>query len=230
MMIDVVIPIKNELNKELIDSLKKMPEINKIIVTKEKPLSIARKNAVLKAQTFWVGMIDNDMILPKNWIKIVSSHITKKTGAIATVALQSNEHVQAYDKIVSTLRKLNKIDTSPHINNIIVRRDLIQNYNPPPLFFGEDQYLKKYIESIGYIWKVIPFVGVMHLGTSENHVIVGIFYKRHSHYNLFQFLRRILARLILCPFASILNLSLRTYIYLNKINVQFVAGWLKEWI
>jgi glycosyltransferase involved in cell wall biosynthesis len=226
--VDFVIPTRNKANSTLLRNLGRMPCVGEIIITKERPLSIARKKAVLKASTEWVAMVDDDVILPKNWLERVTAEIAPNIGAIATVAVHRNKHAAAYERVVGNLVQLNKIDTSPHINNVLVRKRLLANYNPPPLFFGEDQYLKKYIESTGHIWKVIPFIGATHLGVSKNHVTIGIAYRRYGHYSLFQLTRRIVARFVFTPFATLINSSLKTFVYLNRINVQFIAGWAKE--
>lgn len=144
--VDVVIPTLEQPNTNLTRSLQHMSGIGDILVTNDKPLSIARKRAILRAKTPWVAMIDGDMSLPKDWLNHVTSEIAPNVGAIATVALQGNKHVAAYDKVVGNLVKLHEIDTSPHINNVLVRRKLFNDYNPPPLFFGEDHHLKRFIE------------------------------------------------------------------------------------
>ena len=101
--------------------------------------------------------------LPHNWLQLVTKAITPKIGAIGTVAVHKNKHVAAYERVVGTVYNLSKLDTNPHINNIIIRRKLMENYNPPKLFFGEDQYFKRYVQKTGYIWKVLPFLGATHL-------------------------------------------------------------------
>ena len=228
MKVDFVVPTRAKPNDALLCSLKHMPCGGQVIITTERPLSTARKNAVLKAKTEWVAMIDDDMLLPENWLKQITAKIAPNVGAIGTVAVHKNKHVAAYDRVVGTVVKLNRIDTSPHINNIIIRRKLMENYNPPSLFFGEDQYLKRYVEKSGYVWKVLPFLGATHLGSSKNYVTIGIAYRRYGHFTVFQLVRRMIARLIFTPFAALINLSFNTFVYLSKLNVEFIAGWAKE--
>ena len=228
MKVDFVVPSRDEANPTLMHQLKHMPCAGQIINTHEKPLSIARKKGVLQANTEWVAMVDDDMLLPDNWLQLVTKAITPKVGAIGTVAVHKNKHVAAYERVVGTIVKLNKIDTNPHINNIIIRRKLMENYKPPLLFFGEDQYFKRYVQKTGYIWKVLPFLGATHLGTSKNYVTIGISYRRYGHFSPFQLTRRVVARFIFTPFAALINLSAKTFWYLTKLNVEFIAGWAKE--
>ena len=228
--VDIVIPTREKPNEGLLRVVEKMPCAGQIIITAERPLSTARKNAVLKAQTEWVAMVDDDMLLPQDWVEKVTAKISPKAGAIGTVAVHKNKHVSAYDRVVGNVVKLNKVDTSPHINNVIIRRQLMEKYNPPALFFGEDQYLKKYVEKSGYAWIVLPFIGATHLGSSKNYVTIGVAYRRYGHYTVFQLVRRMVARFIFTPFAALVNLSLKTFLYLQKLNVEFIAGWAKEYI
>lgn len=228
MKVDFVVPSRDEANPTLLRQIKQMPCAGQIINTHEKPLSVARKNGVLQAETEWVAMVDDDMLLPNNWLNLVTSAITPKVGAIGTVAVHKNKHVAAYERVVGTVYNLSKLDTNPHINNIIIRRKLMENYNPPKLFFGEDQYFKRYVQKTGYSWRVLPFLGATHLGTSKNYVTIGISYRRYGHFKLFQLVRRVVARFIFTPFAALINLSANTFWYLTKLNVEFIAGWAKE--
>jgi glycosyltransferase involved in cell wall biosynthesis len=230
MKVDFVVPSRDEANPTLMYTLKHMPCAGQVINTHEKPLSIARRNAVLQAKTEWVAMVDDDMLLPNNWLQMVTKAIEPSVGAIGTVAVHKNKHAAAYERVVGTVYNLSKLDTNPHINNIIIRRKLMENYNPPKLFFGEDQYFKRYVQKIGYVWKVLPFIGATHLGTSKNYVTIGISYRRYGHFGLYKLARRMAARFIFTPFASMSNLSIATFWYLTKLNVEFLAGFAKELI
>ncbi len=227
--VDFVIPTREQPNPALVHSIERMPCAGKIIITNERPLSVARKHAVLKADTEWVAMVDDDMLLPQNWLQQVTAKIAPNIGAIGTVAVHKNKHIAAYDRVVGTVVKLNKIDTSPHINNIIIRKKLMKNYDPPKVFFGEDQHLKRYVEKLGLTWKVLPFLGATHFGVSKNYVTVGFAYRRYGHFTIYQLVRRVVARFIFTPFAALSNLSLGTFWYLSKINIEFIAGWAKEY-
>jgi glycosyltransferase involved in cell wall biosynthesis len=228
--VDFVVPSRDEANPTLMHQLKHMPCAGQIINIHEKPLSIARKHGVLQANTEWVAMVDDDMLLPDNWLQLVIKAITPKVGAIGTVAVHKNKHVAAYERVVGIVYNLSKLDTNPHINNIIIRRILMENYSPPKLFFGEDQYFKRYVQKTGYIWRVLPFLGATHLGTSKNYVTIGISYRRYGHFGLYKLARRMAARFIFTPFAALSNLSTRTFWYLTKLNIEFLAGFAKELI
>ncbi len=191
-------------------------------------MSVARKHGVLSASTEWVAMVDDDMLLPPDWLQKVAGAIEPDVGAVGTVAVHKNPHAAAYERVVGTVYNLSKLDTNPHINNIIIRRKLMETYNPPKLFFGEDQYFKRYVQKTGYQWKVLPFLGATHLGTSKNYVTIGISYRRYGHFGLYKLARRMAARFIFTPFAALSRLSAATFWYLTKLNVEFLAGFAKE--
>jgi glycosyltransferase involved in cell wall biosynthesis len=226
--VDFVVPSRDEANPTLLKQIRAMKCAGKIINTHEKPLSVARKHGVLAASTEWVAMVDDDMLLPPDWLQKVSVHIEPDIGAIGTVAVHKNPHAAAYERVVGTVYNLSKLDTNPHINNILIRRTLMENYNPPKVFFGEDQYFKSYVLKTGYKWKVLPFLGATHLGTSKNYVTVGISYRRYGHFGFYKLARRMAARFIFTPYAALSRLSLVTFWYLTKLNVEFLAGFAKE--
>ena len=228
--VDFVVPSRDEANPTLLRQIRDMPCAGQIINTHEKPLSTARKHGVLSASTEWVAMVDDDMLLPPDWLKRITAAIDPKVGAIGTVAVHKNPHAAAYERVVGTVYNLSKLDTNPHINNIIIRRELMENYNPPKLFFGEDQYFKRYVLKTGYGWKVLPFLGATHLGTSKNYVTIGISYRRYGHFGVYKLARRMAARFIFTPFAALSRLSLVTLWYLTNLNVEFLAGFAKEFI
>ncbi len=68
--VDFVVPSSDEANPTLLRQIKQMPCAGEIINTHEKPLSTARKNGVLQAKTEWVAMVDDDMLLPENWLAV----------------------------------------------------------------------------------------------------------------------------------------------------------------
>ncbi len=227
---DFVVPSRDEANPTLLRQIREMPCAGKIINTHEKPLSTARKHGVLSAETEWVAMVDDDMLLPTDWLKKVSSAIGPDVGAIGTVAVHRNPHAAAYERVVGTVYNLSKLDTNPHINNILIRRKLMENYNPPKLFFGEDQVFKRYVLTTGYKWKVLPFLGATHLGTSKSYVTIGISYRRYGHFGFYKLARRMAARFLFTPFAALSNMSFKTFWYLTRINMEFLAGFTKEFI
>jgi glycosyltransferase involved in cell wall biosynthesis len=228
MKVDFVVPSRDEANSTLLHQIRVMPCAGQIINTHEKPLSVARKHGVLAAKTEWVAMVDDDMLLPSDWLQKVAMAIEPNVGAIGTVAVHKNRHAAAYERVVGAIYNLSKLDTNPHINNIIIRRKLMENYNPPKLFFGEDQVFKRYVQKTGYRWKVLPFLGATHMGTSKNYVTIGISYRRYGHFGLYKLARRMAARFIFTPFAALSTLSFKTFTYLTKLNVEFLAGWAKE--
>jgi glycosyltransferase involved in cell wall biosynthesis len=228
LQVDFVVPSRDKANPTLLRQIHYMSHAGQVINTHEKPLSVARKHGVLAAKTEWVAMVDDDMLLPSDWLQKTTQAIQPNIGAIGTVAVHKNPHAAAYERVVGTIYNLSKLDTNPHINNIIIRRTLMENYDPPKLFFGEDQYFKRYVQKTGYHWKVLPFIGATHLGTSKNYVTIGISYRRYGHFGLYKLMRRMAARIIFTPFAALSNLSFQTLTYLTKLNVEFFAGWAKE--
>src|SRR5512146_1397811 len=97
MKVDFVVPSRDEANPTLLRRIRKMPCAGQIINTHEKPLSTARKHGVLAADTEWVAMVDDDMLLPPDWLAKVTKAIEPNVGAIGTVAVHKNKHAAAYE-------------------------------------------------------------------------------------------------------------------------------------
>ena len=228
--IDIVIPTRNKRNirLELLKVIKSELRAGRLIITEEKPLSVARKNACLRADTEWVAMFDDDMIIPPEWFDLVLEHVGENIGAISTVADSVDRDFRAYQTVVDRVFPLESMDTVPHINNVLIRRKLMEAYNPPRLFLSEDFFLKRHVEKAGYVWKTIGRIGVVNTGSEKSPVDVAIAYKRFGHYNLYQLIRRFLARLLLAPFAVILTRRFKTFLNLWRGDAEFFAGWLKE--
>jgi len=228
--IDIVIPTRNKQNirPELLQVIKNERKAGRLIITEEKPLSVARRNACLRAETEWVAMFDDDMIIPHEWFDLVFEHVGGNIGAISTVADSVDRDFRAYQGIVNRVFPLESMDTVPHINNILIRRKLMESYNPPRLFLSEDWFMKRHVEKAGYVWKTIGRIGVINTGSEKSAVDVAIAYKRFGHYSHYQLTRRFLARLILAPFAVIFTRQFKTLLNLWRVDVEFFAGWLKE--
>jgi len=141
-----------------------------------------------------------------------------------------NKHVAAYERVVGTVYNLSKLDTNPHINNVVIRRKLMENYNPPKLSSVEDPILQTLRSENRLLWKVLPFLGAtiwVHQKTMSPSAYriddTDILGSTSLHVEM-------AARLIFTPFASLSNLNMTTFGYLTKLNVEFIAGFAKELI
>jgi len=226
-LIDVVIPTLSQPDPGLLDDLDHVSGIGNVIITREKPLSIARKKAILKAESSLVALIDDDIRIPHSWLNKLKSEMVDRVGAVSSVAANKDPDKDAYLKIVSCFFNLDSVDTSPHINNVLVRKEIFENYNPPLLFLGEDFFFKKHVEKT-HIWKVLPFFGVQHLKKSSNFVGLGYAYKKYNHYSTKQLIRRAVSKFVFIPYAAALNLSFKTAFNLHRENSHFYAGVFKQ--
>ena len=229
MKVDVVIPTKDRrlIQKQLLKAIGGESEFGKLIITEEKPLSTARKAACLNASTEWVAMFDDDVLIPPGWLAKVNEHVNDDIGAVSTVAMQSDADLRAYAMVVSKIYPLRKVVSSPYINNILIRKELLEDYDPPKVFLAEDQFLRRHVDSRGYKWKTIDHIGVIHTGKSKNKVAIGMAYRYHRVYNLDQLIRRFFARMFFSPFAVLITRKPSTFLRLLQDNVCFFAGWLK---
>ena len=204
------------------------PDVRNIIVTTEKPLSIARKNSCLQAETKWVAMFDDDMKIPPSWFNVVTEQIGENVGAVSTIAETLDTTVSAYQHVVNQFFPLERLDTTVYVNNVLIRRSLMATYNPPKLFLSEDFFLKRHIKKCGYKWKTLPKIGAIHLRSRKPCVGIPIAYRRFKHYTFYHLMRRFIARLILGPYTVLITKRVETLRKLWKANAIFFAGYLKE--
>ena len=230
MKVDVVIPTRNksDIRLDLLEMLQANPQVGNVIITTEKPLSVARKNACLHAETEWVAMFDDDMKIPSCWFGFVTNQVGENVGAVSTVADCLNPSLSAYQTVVNMVYPLESLDTTCYVNNVLIRRSLMETYDPPKLFLGEDLLLKRHVKRLGYAWRTLRKLGVIHTGLREPCLDISGAYKRFGHYTFFQLIRRFIARLVLGPYAILITKRFGTLAKLWKHNAFFFAGYLKE--
>jgi len=175
-------------------------------------------------------MFDDDVLIPSNWLQSVLDEINSNTGAVATVRRQKDTSLDAYYKVLSSFYQLHTLDSDPNIGNVLIKRSLMLNFKPTPVFTGEDQHLRKHIENSGHLWKTIPYIGVIHTNRTKISVDTGVYYKRYRYYTNFQILRRIAARFLFGSYTPLVSHRPFTPFNLWKDDIKFVSGWLKETI
>jgi hypothetical protein len=229
MKVDVVIPSRTgTVRQELLTTLRTAKWTNNITITQQYPVSEARRQAVANATTEWVAMIDDDMTVPDDWIEPFEASLKPIIGAVSSVAYQTSKPELAYTRVVKCFRGLDKIDTVPYTNNMLIRRELMGNgYKAHGSFYGEDQHLRRHVESMGYRWLVLPFHGAVHHGKAHDLLESGVAFSQGKCYSFKQMARRVLARFILIPYAALTSLSFKVLVSLTGDNVKFLAGWLK---
>ena len=208
--------------------LNQNPQVGNIIITTEKPLSVARKNACLQAETEWVAMFDDDMKIPSCWFDFVTKQVGKNVGAVSTVADSLNPSFSAYQTVVNMVYPLEALNTTCYINNVLIRRSLMEKYDPPKLFLGEDLLLKRHIKRLGYAWRTLRKLGAIHTGLREPCLDISGAYKQFGHYTFIQLMQRFIARLVLGPYTVLITKRVETLRKLWKANTIFFAGYLKE--
>ncbi len=106
-------------------------------------------------------MFDDDIEISENWFDSVSKYIKLGVIAISTPSIDVNNiHITAYRIVSEKIRPLH-LRNVPFINNTLIRRNVLLEYNSPPIFHGEDILLYNYIKKKG-IWIHPPYCGVKH--------------------------------------------------------------------
>jgi glycosyltransferase involved in cell wall biosynthesis len=231
MRVDVLIPTRdpNKIRPKLLEVIKKASWVNNIIIETSRPLSKARVNGARKCSTEWIAMFDDDVEIPENWFDIVSKYIKPGVVAISTPSIDVNNiHMLAYKKVSDKIKPLHLRDT-PFIDNTLIRRDILLEYNPPPIFYGEDELLYRFAKKKG-LWIHPPYCGVKHFLVVKDHVEAASTMWQLGFYPLYRFLRGRLAYFIIPILAVGYSHTLKTITFFWKINIKIIAGSIKGMI
>ncbi|MCS7120840.1 MAG: glycosyltransferase [Nitrososphaerota archaeon] len=228
MKVDVLIPTKDpeKIRPRLLQTLKKASWVNNIVLETSKPLSIARAIGARKCSTEWIAMFDDDVEIPENWFEVVSKYIGPGIVAISTPSFDVNNiHMMAYKIVVDKIRPLHTRDT-PFIDNTLIRRDILLNYYPPPVFYGEDEILYRFAKKRGR-WVHPPPCGVKHFLMVKSNVEEGSIKWQLGLYPLRRFVRSRLAYFLIPILAIAYSHTLRTVVFFWRINIKILAGYMK---
>jgi glycosyltransferase involved in cell wall biosynthesis len=231
MNVDVLIPTKdpNMIRPKLLQTLKSATWVNNIVFETSKPLSTARVIGARKCSTEWIAMFDDDVEIPENWFDVVSKHISADVVAVSTPSIDvNNVHMMAYKMVADIISPLHRRDT-PFIDNTLIRREVLLNYNPPPIFYGEDELLYRFAKKKGR-WIHPPPCGVKHFLLTKNHVEAASTHWQLGFYPTYRFLRGRLAYFVIPILAVGYSRTINTVTFFWSTNIKVIAGYLKAMV
>lgn len=228
MKYDVLIPTKDpkKIRPKLLEVLESSPYVKDIIIETSRPLSKARKVGALKCSTEWIAMFDDDVEIPECWFEVVSRKIKiKDVVSISTVFQDYNIHLSAYDIFADKIKPLH-LRGSPYICNTMIRRSIFYDYEPPNLFYGEDEFLYRHAKSKGE-WLCLPYIGVRHFYVKKDNVKAGATMAMLGFYPNKQWLRGVIIRFLL-SFPTIAYSHTPTTVKFHwEHNIETISGVLK---
>jgi glycosyltransferase involved in cell wall biosynthesis len=224
--VDVVIPVKTKdsLRKEFIDRIYEEIPVNRLIIIEGGALSEARKKAYEQVSTDWFVFLDDDVLVGKGWWKTMTSHIDDKTGAIGGMISQVHPQLGPYTETVWMLRDPSKLG-NPGINNCLMRKEALKGYDPPKIFWGEDQILYQYVTK-KWKWKKVRVNG-FHYIKIHNMIQLGYAYNKLKLYPKRWIIRRFLQIPLVSLFVGLKSHSLKTSYWLANHYLEFLVGWMK---
>lgn len=231
MKVDVLIPTKDpsKIRPKLLQTLKKAAWVNEIFFETSKPLSTARVNGARKCSTEWIAMFDDDVEIPENWFDIISKYINPDVVAISTPSVDVNNiHMMSYKKVTDKIKPLHTRDT-PFIDNTLIRRTILLEYHPPPVFYGEDELLYRFAKKKG-MWVHPPYCGVKHFLVTKNFVEAASTMWYLGFYPLYRFVRGRLAYFVVPILAVGYSHTFSTISFFWRINVKHIAGAIKAMV
>lgn len=231
LIVDVLIPTKDKakVRPKLLETLSRANWVNRLVFETSKPLSTARVIGARKCSTEWIAMFDDDVEIPEHWFDVVSKYIKPGVVAISTPSIDVNNiHMMAYKMVTDKIKPLHTRDT-PFIDNTLIRRDVLLEYNPPPLFYGEDELLYRFAKKRGK-WIHPPYCGVKHFLVTKNHIKAASIMQQLGFYPRYRFLRGRLAYFVIPVLAVGYSHTLSTIAFFWRINIKLIAGFIKAWV
>lgn len=224
--VDVVIPVKTKesLRKEFIDRIYEEIPVNRLIIIEGGALSEARKKAYDQVSTDWFVFLDDDILLGKGWWKTMTRYIDDETGAIGGMISQAHPQLGPYTETVWMLRDPSKLG-NPGINNCLMRKEALKGYNPPKIFWGEDQILYQYVTK-KWKWKKVKVNG-FHYIKLHDMIQLGYVYNKLKLYPKRWIIRRFLQIPIVSFLVGLRSHSLKTAYWLANHYLEFLVGWVK---
>jgi len=117
----------------------------------------AREIGINYVTTDWFAFIDSDIILEKDWFKLMANNVSTKIGAI-------EGNVKSKEGIVQKI----KVSGRGYTNCTLIRTNLVKSIKiPEEMVVYEDQYIRKYIEKKGYKWLKVASPCSLHLSQSN---------------------------------------------------------------
>lgn len=152
-----LIVVDNFSSDETINIIKSYSNINTIIIQKYCNRGMAREIGIKKVETDWFAFVDSDIILEKDWFKLIANNLSKKIGAI-------EGNVKSKEGVVQKIRTNGR----GYTNCTLIKTDLVKDIKiPEDMVVYEDQYIRKYIEKNGYKWLKVASPCSVHLSKSN---------------------------------------------------------------
>lgn len=117
----------------------------------------ARELGINNVSTDWFAFIDSDVILEKDWFKLIFSHTSEKIGAV-------EGNVKSKEGVVQRIR----VNGRGYTNCTLIRTSLVKDIKiPSEMVVYEDQYIRRHIERKGYMWLKVASPCSFHLSRSN---------------------------------------------------------------
>jgi len=121
----------------------------------------ARQKGIDLVETSLFAFVDSDVELPKNWYADISEFFkSRKVGAVWGCALPVNPVRRQYQLAMARFYHTNPIQLAVQqgaqrgmLHDTMIRTELVKDIKIPVyLHVMEDHYVRRYIESKGYLW------------------------------------------------------------------------------
>jgi len=131
------------------------------IIYDKKSLGSARKKGLKSASTEWIGFVDSDVVISKEWYNKITRYIEDRVGAIQGKKLPVREPFRKIEKermkkiFNKGVYKLKKGERG-YTDNTLIRRDIAIKADIENLNAFEDYIITQKVLEEGYEWVCVP--------------------------------------------------------------------------
>jgi hypothetical protein len=173
------------LSKKIYSELQNFMKKEDIILLKQKnnkPLGYHRAECIRLSQTKWCLFVDDDIYIQYNWYSKVKPYIDDRSVAFQGCKVFEKKSESDFLNEVNNLilyakYKRNYKEKSIHccsFENTLINTDLIKKHHGDKILekfdSGEDWALFNYFKDMGYSWRNIPNLYVVHNYLSSNQI------------------------------------------------------------
>ena len=167
--VDVCVPALQKPSSTFEEMLKREIPVHDIIISYAKPLGTARQELIERVNTDWFCFVDLDIELLPGWWKKMNAMVDSQTGGIEgmwsyTIEPEVDAYTDAMRDLAHMLGKKTAIErlARAFTGDLLIRTESVRGITIPPVPVWEDEFIRRYIVSRGFTWKMVKEVVCLH--------------------------------------------------------------------
>jgi len=171
--VDILVPSLKGLSPEFVEHLHRRIPVHCILTSSVIGPARARQVLMERVDTEWFAFVDDDVKLRPDWWSTVTGMIGPEVGGIEGLwsYLAGDKRVDDYTRAMAVLAGFlrqeswrDRIDRA-FTGDTLVRTEAVRNIRMPNIPVWEDEYIRRWVEKSGFMWRRTQHVVCDHLRT-----------------------------------------------------------------